>query len=516
MSSIDQNKIAKNTAMLYIRMAVQTLVSLYTSRVILDALGEVDMGIYNAVGGIVMMFSFLNSTMSTSCQRFFADEMGKGNYAELKRTFSLCVVVFFVIAILIVILSETVGLWFLYNKAKTAGRMDAAKWVFQLSIISFIFTIIKSPYHGIIIIKEKMKVFTYLSFFEVLGNLIIALIISHNAGDRLILYSFLMLVVNIAVSSFYILYCNKFYDECRFKFWWDKQRFMELFGFAGWNMIGSLSVICKSQGLNMLLNMFFGPVINAARTMAYKVYSTVQLFSEYFFTAVKPQILKSYSIGDKQGMLKLVMQSSKFSFFLLFIVSLPILLETDFILNIWLKKVPDYTYLFTQLVMINALIDSLANPLATSMQAYGKIRNYHIVCGIFTLSILPVSYIVLKFMHYPPESVFYTSIIISAIAIYVRAVFVKKSIGLSLSDYFRYTLIPIFAVTITAVAISLPAKNYIHSHFWNNNIIQSLAVIVFSIFISILTISLIGINRSERKNGWNMILNYIRSSRKPN
>ena len=319
MSSIDQNKIAKNTAMLYVRMAVQTLVSLYTSRVILDALGEVDMGIYNAVGGIVMMFSFLNSTMSTSCQRFFADEMGKGNYAELKRTFSLCVVVFFFIAILIVILSETVGLWFLYNKAKTAGRMDAAKWVFQLSIISFIFTIIKSPYHGFIIIKEKMKVFTYLSFFEVLGNLVIALIISHNSGDRLILYSFLMLVVNIAVSSFYILYCNKFYDECRFKFWWDKQRFMELFGFAGWNMIGSLSVICKSQGLNMLLNMFFGPVINAARTMAYKVYSTVQLFSEYFFTAVKPQILKSYSIGDKQGMLKLVMQSSKFSFFLLFI-----------------------------------------------------------------------------------------------------------------------------------------------------------------------------------------------------
>ena len=217
MGSVNQKQIAKNTILLYIRMGAMLLVSLYTSRVILLALGEIDMGIYNAVGGIVTMFSFLSGTMSVACQRFFADEMGKNNYKQLKCIFSLCVIVFIFIAIIIVLLSETVGLWFLYHKAKTAGRLDAAEWVFQLSIISFIFTIIRTPYQGIIIIKEKMKVFTYLSIAEVLGNLAIAIAISHYSNDRLILYAILMAGVNIVVSLFYFLYCNRFYEECRFK-----------------------------------------------------------------------------------------------------------------------------------------------------------------------------------------------------------------------------------------------------------------------------------------------------------
>lgn len=504
---VNQKQIAKNTILLYIRMGAMLLVNLYTSRIILDALGEIDMGIYNAVGGIVTMFSFLSGTMSVACQRFFADEISKNNYQELRNVFSLCVTVFIVIALLIVALSETAGLWFLYNKAQTAGRMDAAKWVFQLSILSFIFTIIRTPYLGIIIIKEKMKVFTYLSMIEVICNLGVAIVIGHYANDRLILYAMLMLFVNFFISLYYYLYCTRYYEECKYSFFWNKHKFLEIFGFAGWNMIGALSGICKSQGLNMLLNMFYGPVVNAARAMAYKVFNTVQLFADNFFTAVKPQILKTYSAGNTPDMLKLVMQSSKFSYYLLFIVSLPILLETQPILEVWLKKVPDYTALFTRLVIINALIEVLANPLAVSMQAYGKIRNYHLICGSFTLTILPISYIFLK-MHYPPETVFYVSIVICAIAIWIRAVFVKKAVGLSLKEYFVKSILPILAVTF----ISTPLPLYLEKTC-ENGLIKFLLVGCVSVLMTSLSVIIVGMTQTERKHFFETILNTLRRNK---
>ena len=507
MNTVNQKQIAKNTILLYVRMGAMLLVSLYTSSVILNALGEIDMGIYNAVGGIVTMFSFLSGTMTVACQRFFAQEIGKNNYQELKHVFSLCVTVFIVIALLVVILSETVGLWFLYHKAQTAGRMEAAKWVFQLSIISFIFTIVRTPYQGIIIIKEKMKVFTYLSIAEVLCNLGVALVIDNYSNDRLILYAVLMMLVNLIISLYYYLYCNRFYEECKYSFWWKKDKFLEIFGFAGWNMIGALSGICKSQGLNMLLNMFFGPAVNAARAMAYKVFTTVQLFADNFFTAVKPQILKSYSSGNTPDMLKLVMQSSKFSYYLLFLVSLPILLETQPILDVWLKKVPDYTALFTRLVVINALIEVLANPLAVSMQAYGKIRNYHLNCGSFTLTILPISYILLK-MHYPPESVFYVSIIICAIAIWIRAVFVKHSVGLSLKQYFIKTILPILAVTL----ITTPLPLYLEMTI-NSGLNKFLLVGTVSVLMTSLSVLTVGMTGTERKHFFETVQNAIRRNR---
>lgn len=503
MNSVNQKQIAKNTILLYVRMGAMLLVSLYTSRVILDALGEIDMGIYNAVGGIVTMFSFLSGTMSVACQRFFANEIGNNKYQELKRTFSLCIVVFLAITLLIIILSETIGLWFLYHKAKTAGRMDAAKWVFQLSIISFVFTIMRTPYQGFIIIREKMKVFTYLSVIEVLFNLGIAIIIDHYSNDRLILYAILMLFVNVTISLSYFFYCNRFYEECKFKFWWNKQKFMEIFGFAGWNMIGSLSGICKSQGLNMLLNVFFGPAVNAARAMTYRVYNTIQQFADNFLTAVKPQILKSYSSGDREGMLKLVIQSSKFSYYLLFLVSLPILLETQPILDVWLKKVPDYTALFTKLVVINALIEILATPLALSMQAYGKIRDYHLICGGFTLSILPISYILLK-LHFPPETVFYVSIVICTIAIGIRAVFVKKSVGLSLSEYLLKAILPILLVSVFSSILPL----YFELTF-DYGLTRFLLVGFSSVAMTSLSVLTIGMTKTERKHLLNTVKNAI-------
>lgn len=492
MSVIDQKRIAKNTLLLYIRMGLIMLISLYTSRVILDALGATDMGIYSTVGGIVMMFAFLSNTMSTACQRFYAYELGRNDFVELKRVFSLCVSVFVAIAVLVVLFCETVGLALLYKKIQTEGRFEAAMWVFQCSIVSFIFTILRTPYQGMIIIKEKMKVFTYISVVEAVGNLAIALLIAHTSSDRLILYGILMLVINALVSLYYIFYCTHFYPECRFRFCWDTQKFKEIFSFAGWNMIGSLASVCKSQGLTILLNMFFGNALVAARAMAYKVYTTIQQFADNFFVAVRPQVLKSYSARDKEGMMKLVCQSSKYSFFLLFILSLPLLLETPLILDIWLETVPESTVLFTRLLIINALIDVFANPLGTSMLAYGKIKDYQICCGGTILLVLPVSYLFLK-LHFPAETVFVISIIVSIIAMGVRMFFVSKKLGFSMKVYFTSVLLPVLGVVIFSSAFP----------FWLEETMEGdwlrFAVVTSTSFVSTaLVVFLLGMTKTER------------------
>lgn len=502
MSVIDQKRIAKNTLLLYIRMGLIMLISLYTSRVILDALGETDMGIYGTVGGIVMMFAFLSNTMSTACQRFFAYELGKDDFAGLKRVFSLCVTVFVAIAVLVVVLCETVGLVLLYKKIQTEGRFDAAMWVFQCAIVSFVFTILRTPYQGMIIIKEKMKVFTYISVVEAVGNLLIALFIAHTASDRLILYGILMLVINALVSLYYIFYCTHFYPECRFRFCWDTRQFKEIFSFAGWNMIGSLASVCKSQGLTILLNMFFGNALVAARAMAYKVYTTIQQFADNFFVAMKPQLLKSYAAGDKEGMFKLVYQSSKFSFFLLYALSLPLLLETPFILDIWLKDVPDNTVLFTRLVILNALVDVFANPLATSMQAYGRIRNYQLMCGGMMLLILPVAWVCLKY-GLSAASIFIVSIIISALAVVMRLLLVRHSLNMSVKTYLFKVLWPIIMVAVSSCIIPIYAERTLNSGW-----VRCLAVCAVSLTLTLLSIYALGLTKTERKH----IMKYVKNT----
>jgi O-antigen/teichoic acid export membrane protein len=493
MSVIDQKRIAKNTLLLYIRMGLIMLISLYTSRVILDALGETDMGIYSTVGGIVMMFAFLSNTMSTACQRFFAYELGRNDFDELKRVFSISVLVFVAIAIIVVVLCETAGLALLYKKIQTEGRFEAALWVFQCSILSFVFTILRTPYQGMIIIKEKMKVFTYISVVEAVGNLAIALLIARTSSDRLILYGVLMLVINVLVSLYYILYCTRFYNECRFRFYWDTAKFKEIFSFAGWNMIGSLSGVCKSQGLTILLNIFFGNAIVAARTMSYKVYVTIQQFADNFLNAIRPQIMKSYAADDKEGMNKLINQGSKFSYFLLFIVALPILTETSFILNIWLKEVPNKTAIFSKLVIINALIDVLSNPIASAIQAQGNIKWYQIVCGSVLLLILPFSYLCLK-LGYAPESVFIVSIIISLLIFVLRLMFAHKMLGVSYNAYLKNVVVPISLVTILSPILPIVLHCTINVG-WK----QSLFVIIVSVLCVTLFTYILGLTRNERK-----------------
>lgn len=454
MTVIDQRRIAKNAMLLYVRMAVVMLVSLYTSRIVLDALGEVDFGIYNAVGGIVMMMAFINGAMASACNRFYAYELGREDYEGLHRTFNLCLFVFILIALLAVVLSETVGLWLLYRKIKVAGRMAAARWVFQCSIVSVVFVILRTPYMAMVTIREKMKVFAYVSVFEACGNLAVALMLLRTGSDKLILYSVLMMCVSIVVTLFYVAYCTIFYKECRYRFYFEKTQFAKLFSFAGWSMFGSASLVCQNQGVNILLNIFFGPVINAARGMAYKVFATLRQFVENFITAFYPQLLKSYSSGDVKGTLKLVNQTSRFAYYLMLIVALPFLFEMPFILDVWLKDVPEHTTLFARLALVNSLIIVLESPLNTVMQAHGDIRNYQIATGLITLSVLPVGYLLFK-LHFAPESIYYVTIILCLVALAVRVLYVRNAVGLSTGGYLSGVIAPVLKVSVASALVPL-------------------------------------------------------------
>lgn len=506
MGIIDQKRIAKNTLLLYIRMAILMLVNFYTSRVVLDSLGEIDNGLYGTVAGIVMLFAFMNNTMAVACQRYFAVEIGQERFEELKRVFSLCVIAFMIIAIVAAILSETLGMWLLQQKIESDGRLDAAKIIFQCSIISFLFNIIRSPYQGMVIIKEKMNVYTYVSVFEVLANLFIAIVISKSTSDRLILYGFLMMSANVAVTLYYIIYCCAFWKECRFRLYWDKSKFIEIFSFAGWNMVGSLVNVCKSQGITILINIFFGNAIVSAKIMAQKIYTSVQQFSENFMIAMKPQILKSYSTGDIKGMFKLVFQGSKYSYFLLFMVVLPLLLETETVVDIWLKDVPEFTYLFTRLILINALVDVFASPLATSMQAYGNIRNYQIICGSFLLMILPISWLLFK-LGFGAETCFYVSISICALGILLRIILIRHYLNLSINDYSKNVIVPVGMVTLLSIPIPLAMELYI-----NPSLIKSLAVIFTAVLTSAVCAYALGMTKSERKHLNELIVKKLKSA----
>lgn len=495
MTVIDQKRIAKNTLMLAIRMGLMIVVKLYTVKVVMEALGNVDYGIFNTVAAVVLTFSFLNDTMSTACQRFLAIGMGKDDYAQVRRTFSLCILVFAAIALIIVVLCETGGLVLLHRRIQLDGRsMDVAHKVFHLAIISFVFTIMRTPYQGMVLMKEKMKVYTYISVLEVMGYLAVALLIAHSDRDRLVVYSVLMMTVNALVTAGYLVYCTVFHRECRFRLYWNTSEFREIFHFTFWNMFGSLAMTLKSYGISVVINMFFGNVIVAARTLAYKLYGILLDFSGNITTAVRPQIIKSYSAGDREGMFKLVFQGSKFAYYLFLTVSLPLFLEIPLVLDIWIDDVPEYSVLFTRLCIINGLFDVLVTPLAVSMQAYGKIRTYQITCSLFIMSVVPISYMFLK-AGFPPETVFYVSIVICALAVILRLLFINHYIGMPVGGYFRYVMLPMFVVTACSAVIPVILEMTVSNNLW-----RFLSVCASAVIMICITAYTLGMTVTERKH----------------
>lgn len=451
---ITSNKrIAQNTILLYARMLLTMCISLYTSRVILNVLGVEDYGIYNVVGGVIAMFGFVSNSLSTATQRYITFEIGKGTNGNESKIFSICLMLHLVIAISIVLIADVISVWFLYNKMMIpVNRLNAAFWVLQFSLVSTFVMIISVPFNAQIIAHEKMGAFAMISIIEASLKLVIVYTLLMINYDKLIVYGLLILLTQVAIQGLYMIYCHRHFKNIKFRFEWDKPLIKELSSFAGWSILGNVSYLSYTQGLNILLNMFFLPVVNAARGIALQVQGTVNTFVAGFQTAINPQITKTYAAGEINDMHNLVFQSSRFSFYLLLITSLPVMLEAEPILKVWLGVVPDYTVTFLRLIFLTTWINSFANPLIVSVKASGKVWQYESVVAIIMLAILPVSYVFLR-LGFDAWIVFAIHLTMECIAQIARVVITSRLIHFSINKYFNDVLLRIGVVASCSVVV---------------------------------------------------------------
>lgn len=437
LNSNKTTRIARNTLMLYVRMLALLLVGLYTSRVVLEALGENDFGIYNVIGGVVAMFTMISGALNSAVSRFITFELGKGPEGNLQKVYSTAVTIQIFISLIVVAVSEPVGLWFIENKMTIIPeRIPAARMVLHCSVLAFVINLMSVPQMASITAHEKMSAYAGIGIMDGLLRLGVALIISRSAADRLVLYAALMALTVLLVRMAYGIYCRKMFSECRYTPVFDRSLVKEMFSFAGWNFLGVTSGVLRDHGGNILVNLFFGTAVNAARGVAVQLNGAVQGFVTNFMTAVNPQITKSYASGDRKYMFSLVRKSSRMSFYLLFILSLPVIFNAEFLLSVWLKEVPEHAAVFVQLFLIFALSESLSNPLITAMLATGDIRNYQIVVGGIQLLNIPISYVCLK-MGAAPESTVVVSIVLSQICLFARLVMLGRATGFPVGTFLR-------------------------------------------------------------------------------
>ena len=462
----DNNKrIAKNTALLYFRMLFLMFIGLFTSRINLQALGIDNFGIYNVVGGVVAMFSILTGSLGVAISRDITFELGKGNTEKLNKVFSSAVTIQILMSVVIVVLAEIVGVWFLNNKMVIPeDRLYAANWVLQFSIISFVLSLVSVPYNACIIAHEKMSAFAYITIYEAIMKLVVAYTVFITPFDKLITYSALLLFISLTMRLIYGIYCAKHFEECHYQFAFDKKMLKHMGGFAGWTMIGNLAWVGYSQGINILLNLFFGPSVNAARGVAMQVNEKVSSFCTNFQMALNPQITKSYASNDLDRMHTLIYASSKYSFFMLLLLSLPIMIEAPSILHYWLGEYPDHSVWFVRLIFMILMVDATANPLTVGAQANGKIKKYQIIVGSIQLLIVPISYIVLK-LGYQPEAVFVVHFIIIIIAQYIRVMMLRDMINLPFGEYVKKVVFRIVAVVCASIIIPIVLHIYLPANF---------------------------------------------------
>ena len=493
--SENTKRIAKNTLMLYGRMLFSMVVSLYTSRVVLNTLGVVDYGIYGVVGGFVAMFSLISSSLSSAVSRFLTFELGRGDKDRLSKAFSTSLLIHIVLAVVVFIIAETVGVWFVNNKMTIpADRLYAANWVFQASILSFMFGLFSVPYNASIVSHERMSAFAYIGILDTTLKLLVVLFIAHCKWhfDKLIVYSLLLVAVSVSLQCIYLKYCRKHFEECRLRVSFDKEFWKEISAFAGWNFIGCTAGMLKDQGVNILLNLFVGPVLNAARGIATTVNGAVVSFVNNFMTALNPQITKSFAIKDYSYTFSLVERGSRFSFFIILVISMPIMLETDFVLTIWLGQYPMHVVNFVRLVLLLSLSEVLSNTLITLQLATGNIRNYQIVVGGTLLLNFPLSYICLK-IGLPPESTYIVAIFVSIICMLLRLYFLKGMAGLSPYNYLKNVVLRVLLVLV----ISFPIPCMLH-HIMGPGWIRFITVSLVSMICSLLSILYVGCYKDER------------------
>lgn len=492
----NNKRLAKNTLLLYFRMLLTMLVSLYTSRVVLNALGVEDFGIYNVVGGVVSMFTLLSGSLSAAISRYITFELGRNDSEKLKAVFSSAVTIQLILGVLILLLAETLGLWFLnYKMNIPVSRMYAANWVFQFSILTFIVNLTNVPYNAAIVAHERMSAFAYISILEAAEKLLIAVLILISPIDRLIFYAIMMCLTAIVVRIIYQVYCKRHFTECSYSFVFDRTLLRSMFGFAGWNFIGATSSILREHGGNIVINLFFGPVVNASRGIATQVNNAIQGFVANFMTALNPQITKSYAAGDIDYMNKLLFMGSRFSYYILFVISLPVIFNTEYLLWLWLGQVPDNSVSFVQLVLVFTLSDSVSLPLVTAMLATGNIRNYQIVVGGLQLLNLPLSYVLLR-LGMVVETVYIVAIILSQVCLAARLVMLRPMIGMNTRKFIKNVYINIIIVSIVATIIPLLTCKYIEIGFCG--FIFKCAICFISATASIV---FIGLSHKEREMG---------------
>lgn len=489
------------------------LVSLYATRVVLQVLGEQDYGIYNVVGGIVIMFAFMSRVLASASQRYFAFEIGRNNIERLKKIYNITQILYVIVIVIIVIASESLGLWFLHSKATIPPeRMVAANWIFQFSIISFSFALFTTPYQADIIAHEKMDFYAIVGIVEAALHLLLALALKFIpfSSDLLIIYGLLVLLNAVIVNGSYMIFSLKHYSESHFKYYWEPKLAKEIVSYSGWNMFGAIAGVARDQGVNMLINSFFNPVVNAARAIAYQVNNAINQFANNFYTAVRPQVTKNYAKGDMGATLNLVFSSSKLTYYLLLFVAVPISVFAEPILNLWLDTVPEHTLLFTELVIAVALVDSISNPLMTLAQATGKIALYQSVVGSLLLLNLPVSYIFLR-LGYPPEVTMLVAIVIAIISLIARLVILRRLVSFPIRKYFVQVLLRISVPTIISFGLVYILKiGFMPS---SESIIVLLLKLLIAVGLTITAILIAGLSIKEKELLKGIIMNRIHRSK---
>lgn len=471
-------------------------IGLYTSRIVLNALGVENYGIYNVVGGVVAMFNIITASLSEAISRYLTFELGKGNGKKLNVIFCTSVNIQILMSVIIVILLEIIGVWFLNSKINIAqDRMFAANWVLQFSIMSFLVSLISVPYNAAIIAHEKMTAFAYIGILEALLKLAVALVLLISPVDVLITYAFFLLMVSIIIRFIYGFYCKKHFAECHYSLLLDKNMLKDMAKFAGWNALPNAAFIINTQGINILSNIFFGVTINAARGVVTQAESIVRGFVYNFTTAVRPQIIKSYSANDRIYMVKLICESTKISYFLMLVIAMPFMFEAENILHLWLKIYPPLAPCFIRLSMCATLITLLGEMLYTNILAVGKIKQYMIAETVITVCVFPLSWMIFKLGG--PAYIPYILLAISyLILIFIRLHYLYKAENFPISIYLENVLAPVIMTTPVSVLFPYIVKNFIAN---GNNSFCFVINVVVTILSVCFTTALLGLSSNERK-----------------
>lgn len=493
---VEKKRIAINTLMLYFRMVLIMGVALYTSRIVLKVLGAADYGLYNVVGGVVSMFSFLNGSLSSGTSRFITYDIGTGNEKRLRETFNVAFISHLILAAIILLLTETIGIWFVNNKLVfDSSRRLAVNIVYQFSVLTLMLQLTQVPFTADIIAHEKMNIYAYVSIVEVLLKLGMTFLLRLNKSiDNLILYSAILFFIQLMILGSYRLYCRKHFKESKFLLCKEKCRYKEIFSFSGWDIIGSLCVLTQGQGINILLNLFFGPVVNAARAITYQLEGAFSQLTSNFMTAVNPQIVKSFAVKKYDEMIDLIKDASKYGFFLLAVFLIPVLYKIDYVLHLWLNEVPEQTGIFARIILTMLMIRVIARPIINGTHATGHIKRLNLIAGFAGLLPLPITYILFK-LNFPAVCAFITLFCCGIIANTLETIIFKLEMEeFNIRQYFVAVYVRCFIIGSVVFGIDYFIAKYIDGNFFVFILYYGI-----SVFINAMVIFVLGLNKNNQR-----------------